>query len=268
MQLIVLGAGSSAGTPVIGCDCATCTSPDPRNNRTRCSSAIVLSGGQVILIDTGPDLRQQALRERLSRVDAVLYTHTHADHLHGIDDLRAFCQRQRQQIPLYGNRGAMDHISGKFGYVLREPTGFWEIPVLKAITVDQPFNLFGIDITPIPVKHGHSDILGYRIGDMAYLTDVSDIPQDALDMLGGLELLMLDCLRERPHPTHFSLEQSLAQASLIKARATYLIHMTHELEYEALERSLPPGVHAAYDGLRLEFGPADSHGAELSGIIQ
>lgn len=253
MQLIVLGAGSSAGTPVIGCSCATCTSPDPRNKRTRCSSAVLLPDGEVILIDTGPDLRQQALRERLPRVDAVLYTHTHADHLHGIDDLRAFCQIQRQQIPLYGNRGAIDHISGKFGYALREPAGFWEIPVLSANSVDQSFSLFGVDITPIPLKHGHSDILGYRIGDMAYLTDVSAIPQDSLALLDDLELLMLDCLRERPHPTHFDLEQSLAHASLINARNTYLIHMTHELEFAALSRQLPPSVHVAYDGLRLDF---------------
>ena len=256
MQLTVLGAGSSAGTPVIGCDCATCTSPDPRNQRTRCSSAITLPGGEVILIDTGPDLRQQALRERLPRVDAVLYTHIHADHLHGIDDLRAFCQRQRQQIPLYGNQFAMDHIAAKFGYVLRDPCDFWEIPVLSANSVDRPFNLFGIDVVPIPLKHGHGDILGYRIGNMAYLTDVSTIPQDSMAMLDGLELLMLDCLRERPHPTHFDLEHSLAHASLIKARNTYLIHMTHELEYEALGQRLPPSVHVAYDGLRLEFGHA------------
>ena len=256
MQLIVLGAGSSAGTPVIGCDCATCTSPDARNKRTRCSSAVLLPGGEVILIDTGPDLRQQALRQRLPRVDAVLYTHSHADHLHGIDDLRAFCQLQRQQIPLYGNRGVIEHISAKFGYTLREPGGFWEIPVLSANSVEQPFNLFGVDIIPIPLKHGHSDILGYRIGDMAYLTDVSAIPQDSLPLLEGLELLLLDCLRERPHPTHFDLEQSLAHASLIKADDTYLIHMTHELEFEALSRQLPPSVHVAYDGLRLEFGPA------------
>ena len=256
MQLTVLGAGSSAGTPVIGCDCATCTSPDPRNQRTRCSSAITLPGGEVVLIDTGPDLRQQALRERLPRVDAVLYTHIHADHLHGIDDLRAFCQRQRQQIPLYGNQFAMDHIAAKFGYVLRDPGDFWEIPVLSANSVEQPFNLFGVDVVPIPLKHGHGDILGYRIGNMAYLTDVSAIPQDSMAMLDGLELLMLDCLRERPHPTHFDLEQSLAHASLIKARNTYLIHMTHELEYEALGRRLPPSVHVAYDGLQLNFGRA------------
>ena len=256
MQLTVLGAGSSAGTPVIGCDCATCTSPDPRNQRTRCSSAITLPGGEVILIDTGPDLRQQALRERLPRVDAVLYTHIHADHLHGIDDLRAFCQRQRQQIPLYGNQFAMDHIAAKFSYVLRDPGDFWEIPVLSANSVDQPFNLFGVDVMPIPLKHGHGDILGYRIGNMAYLTDVSAIPQNSMAMLDGLELLMLDCLRERPHPTHFDLEHSLAHASLIKARNTYLIHMTHELEYEALGRRLPPSVYVAYDGLQLNFGRA------------
>lgn len=152
MQLIMLGVGSSAGTPVIGCNCGTCLSTDTRNRRTRCSSAIELPSGEVILIDTGPDLRQQALREGLSRVDAVLYTHAHADHLHGIDDLRAFCQLQRQQIPLYGNQATIQHIATKFPYVLREASDFWDLPVLAATCISAPFKLFGTDIIPIPVN--------------------------------------------------------------------------------------------------------------------
>ena len=247
----MLGVGSSAGTPVVGCDCATCRSPDARNNRTRCSSAIVLPGGETILIDTGPDLRQQALREGLNRVDAVLYTHTHADHLHGIDDLRAFCQIQRRQIPLYGNHETMLHISNKFPYVIREPGSFWELPVLSINRVSEPFELFGAKITPIPVKHGNSDILGYRIGNFAYITDVSVIPESSLDLLQDLDVLMLDCLRFEPHPTHINLEQSLDYAGLIKARQTYLIHMTHELEFVEASQRLPPMVRLGYDGLRL-----------------
>jgi len=252
MQLIVLGAGSSAGTPVIGCRCETCISTDKRNKRTRCSAAIVLPTGETILIDTGPDLRHQALREGLSRVDAVLYTHTHADHLHGIDDLRSFCQLQRQQIPLYGNQATLQHIAGKFSYVLREPSDFWDLPVLAARRLAAPMELFGVTVTPIPVKHGNSDILGYRIGNIGYITDVSAIPESSLALLEGLEVLMLDCLRFKSHPTHINLEQSLEIAGRIKAGQTYLIHMTHEIEFTAVSQRLPPDVRLAYDGLRID----------------
>ncbi|HSH96685.1 MAG: MBL fold metallo-hydrolase [Methylophilaceae bacterium] len=253
MQLTILGSGSSAGTPVIGCTCLTCLSDNPKNKRTRCSSALTMPNGEVILIDTGPDLRTQALRENLTRVDAVLYTHTHADHLHGIDDLRAFCQLQRKQIPLYGKQDTLAHISAKFGYTIREPGDFWELPVLSLNEMDQAFELFGVMITPIPVKHGRSDILGYRIGNMAYLTDVSEIPESSLALLDNLDLLLLDCLRYTTHFTHIHLEQSLAYASQIEAKQTYLIHMTHDIEYEALSSELPDNVHVGFDGLRLEF---------------
>ncbi len=251
MQLTMLGVGSSAGTPMIGCQCATCCSSDPRNKRTRCSSIITLDNGKKILIDTGPDLRQQALREELTQVDAVLYTHTHADHLHGIDDLRGFCQLQRSQIPLYGSDATCKHIAEKFGYALREPSSFWDLPVLKTNVINVPFELFDQMITPIPVKHGYSDIFGYRIGDIAYLTDVSAIPERSLPLLQGLHVLLLDCLRPTPHFTHINVEQSLHYASLIKARSTYLIHMTHELEYAALTAQLPANVFVGYDGLKL-----------------
>lgn len=253
MQLTVLGVGSSAGTPVIGCDCATCSSTNPRNKRTRCSSAITLPGGETILIDTGPDIRQQALRENIRRVDAVLYTHTHADHIHGIDDLRAFCQIQRRQIPLYGSRDAMAHIVNKFGYAVREPTDFWDLPVLSVNQVTDSFELFGKKVTPVPVKHGNSDIFGYRIGNLAYLTDVSHIPESSMPLLENLDILLLDCLRFKKHYTHINLEQSLEYVNRIKPRSTYLIHMTHELEYDAVSRLLPQDVHVGYDGLKLTF---------------
>lgn len=165
MQITLLGVGSSAGTPLVGCGCATCISDNPRNKRTRCSSLITLDAGENILIDTGPDLRSQALRENIKRVDAVLYTHTHADHLHGIDDLRAFCQIQRSQIPLYAKEDAVAHISQKFGYALREPMAtFWDLPVLRTEVIHQDFALFGVKITPIPIIHGKMHIYGYRIG--------------------------------------------------------------------------------------------------------
>lgn len=258
MQLILLGVGSSAGTPAIGCRCNTCTSSNPRNTRTRCSSALVAPNGEVILIDTGPDLRQQALRENIQRVDAVLYTHTHADHLHGIDDLRSFCQINRQQIPLYGCKEHMDVIATRFAYTLRNPGeygDYWDLPVLSTNLIEGPFELFGVKITPIPVKHGRSTILGYRIGNMAYLTDVSEIPDASMNLLAGLDVLLLDCLRYKPHHTHINLEQSLAYAERIGARDTYLIHMTHELEYAEVSANVPSRVHVGYDGLRLELEP-------------
>jgi phosphoribosyl 1,2-cyclic phosphate phosphodiesterase len=239
MQLTMLGVGSSAGTPMLGCKCATCASADPRNNRTRCSSVIQL---------------ENALREGLTHIDAVLYTHTHADHLHGIDDLRGFCQIQRSQLPLYGSHEAMLHIADKFGYTLREPNNFWDLPVLKVNPISLPFQLFGQTIIPIPLKHGNIEIYGYRIGDIAYLTDVSSIPENSLALLQGLKILLLDCLRYRTHYTHINLEQSLHYASLIKAESTYLIHMTHELEYASVSAQLPSNIYVGYDGLKLFAG--------------
>lgn len=251
----MLGVGSSAGTPMVGCDCATCVSDNPRNKRTRCSSLVTLDSGENILIDTGPDLRDQALRENIKRVDAVLYTHTHADHLHGIDDLRAFCQLQRMQIPLYAKEDAVAHITQKFGYVLREPSGdYWDLPVLRTETVHGTFELFGVKITPIPVTHGKSHILGYRIGNFAYMTDVSEIPESSLALLEGLDVVFLDCLREKSHPTHVNIEQSLAYIGRIKAKQSYMIHMTHELEYASLTSKLPKNVFVGFDGLKLTIG--------------
>ncbi len=251
MQLTILGAGSSAGTPAIGCQCATCTSTNPRNKRTRCSSIITLGTGENILIDTGPDLRTQALREGVTNVDAVLYTHTHADHLHGIDDLRSFCQLHRKQIPLYTHTQAVSHIQEKFGYTLREPCDFWDLPVLSINAVREPFSLFDTTITPIPVMHGNAEIFAYRVGNIAYMTDVSVIPEASFPLLAGLDLLLIDCLRPTTHPTHVNLEQSLAYISQIKAEQSVLIHMTHELEYETVTNMLPQNVAVGYDGMQL-----------------
>jgi len=228
MQLTILGAGSSAGTPVIGCSCDTCLSTNPRNKRTRCSSVITLDSGEKILIDTGPDLRTQALREGLTRADAVLYTHTHADHMHGIDDLRGFCQVNKKQIPLYTYPQAVKHIEDKFGYTLRAPGDFWGLPVLRVEAVESPFDLFGTQVTPIPIMHGRNEIYAYRIGNIAYMTDVSFIPEASFKLLEGLELLLIDCLQVAKHPTHINIEQSLDYISQINAKQSVLIHMTHE----------------------------------------
>lgn len=253
MQLTILGAGSSAGTPAIGCDCATCCSSDTRNQRSRCSSVIQLADGQVILIDTSPDLRQQALREQLTRVDAVLYTHTHADHLHGIDDLRGFCQRSRRQIPLYSYPEAVSHIQDKFGYTLREPSNFWDLPVLAVNAVEAPFEVCGVAVTPIPIMHGRIRIYAYRIGNLVYMTDVSAIPEASFALLQGVEVLLIDCLRHQPHPTHVNLEQSFALIERIGAQRNVLIHMTHELEYQALAAICPPHIEVGFDGMQVQF---------------
>lgn len=253
MQLTILGAGSSAGTPAVGCHCATCVSTDARNKRSRCSSMVTLDDGRVILIDTSPDLRQQALREHMRRVDAVLYTHTHADHLHGIDDLRAFCQLNRCQIPLYSYPEAIQHIRDKFGYTLRQPCDFWDLPVLAAHVVEAPFEVCGQTVIPVPVMHGKMRIYAYRIGNLVYMTDVSEIPESSFELLQDVDVLLIDCLRETPHPTHVSLDQSLALIERIAAKRNVLIHMTHELEYHGLQARLPAHVIAGYDGLQLQL---------------
>lgn len=217
-----------------------------------------MDDGTVLLVDTGPDLRFQALREKMNRVDAVLYTHFHADHLNGIDDLRSFCHLKREPIPVYGNDATVHGIVQRFAYAFpaqMEAQQYWEKPVLHAHAVAQAFRVAQTEVLPVPVMHGRYEILGYRVGNMAYLTDVSDIPDASMEKLRGLEVLLLDCLRYRPHPTHFNLEQAVQWAERIGAQETWLIHMTHELEYVELEAKLPHGVHVAYDGLRLRMAP-------------
>ncbi|KUM04932.1 MBL fold metallo-hydrolase [Chromobacterium subtsugae] len=247
LEVTILGCGSSSGTPAIGCRCATCLSGEPRNRRTR-ASAYVRVGELGFLIDTGPDLRQQALREGLSRLDAVLYTHPHADHLNGIDDLRAFCYLKQGPISLYGNDFTMSNIRERFGYALQAPSKMWDKPVLLPETVHGPFEHQGVKLTPIPLRHGSWPCLGWRIGNMAWLTDLSDIPESSLPLLQGLELLFLDCLNHDPYPSHLGVGQAFDWAARIGARRTVLIHMTHRLEYHALGALCPPGVEVGFDG--------------------
>jgi phosphoribosyl 1,2-cyclic phosphate phosphodiesterase len=250
LEVIVLGCGSSAGTPVIGCHCPTCSSDDKRNQRTR-ASTLISANGVNFLIDTGPDLRQQALRENIERVDAVLYTHPHSDHLNGIDDLRAYCYQQRGVVPLFGNAFTLDSIQQRFPYAFFPPSQYWDKPVLSANVVEQAFEFQGIKVTPIPVMHGTWPIYGYRIGNVAYITDVSAIPDSSRHLLQGLDLLLLDSLRRVPHPTHFSFEQAVVEAQRIGAQQTLLIHMTHELSYQDMAAALPDNIVPAYDGLRI-----------------
>ncbi len=250
VDVLILGCGSSSGTPAIGCACPTCVSADPKNRRTR-ASTLLRANGVNFLIDTGPDLRQQALREGLRQVDAVLYTHPHADHLNGIDDLRAFCYLKRGAIPLFGSRFMMDNIRDRFGYALHAAGPQWDKPVLETHAVDGPFSYAGVTVTPIPVLHGQWPILGWRIGEVAYLTDISSIPDASWPLLAGVRLLLLDCLRMTPYPSHLSFAQALELAARLAAPRTVLIHMTHELEYHALSAQCPPGIEVGYDGMHV-----------------
>ena len=252
VSITLLGVGSSGGSPALGCTCATCTSTDPKNRRTR-ASAVLRVDGLTLLIDTGPDLRQQTLREGLLHVDAVLYTHPHADHLHGIDDLRAFCWLNKAAIPVYGNPLMAEHIKTRFSYTLLPPGQYWDKPVLTLHEIDdQPFHIKDTLITPLPVMHGKWPILGFRVGNVAYLTDVSHIPEETYALLDGLDVLMLDCLRPVPHPTHFGVGQAIEAATRIGARRTVFIHMTHELEFHALSAQLPAGMEVGFDGMQIE----------------
>lgn len=250
MRLTILGAGASHGTPVIGCDCETCTSPDPRNHRTR-ASALVEIGERAFLIDTGPELRIQALRERLKRIDAVLYTHYHADHVHGIDDLKAFNAALGGPLPCYGNEETNENLRERFSYAFVGTPWVGLIPHLVFTTVESTFELLGVPLTPIELQHGRIRSCGWRIGGLAYLTDASAIPPHSMRQLRGLDLLVLDALRERPHPTHFSISEALGVISELEPRQALLTHMNHDVEYHRVSAMLPEHVALAHDGLKL-----------------
>ena len=252
-KLTILGAGSSSGTPVVGCKCDTCMSKNTRNKRTRCSSILHMQDGRNILIDATPDLRLQSLRENIQSVDAVLFTHHHADHCHGIDDLKVFCQKNKIRIPLYGSKFVMDQMVHKFDYAMEDTKQFWGKPVLEPIAVSRPFKLFGQTVTPIPVYHGKTLIYGYRVGNLVYLTDVSAVPDKSMKLLDSIDTLIVSCLRYEPHYTHFNFDQSVEFAKSINARQTYFIHMTHDIEYDDIQNKLPEGIYAGYDGLKLSI---------------
>lgn len=248
MRVTFLGTGTSHGVPMIGCDCATCRSIDPRDNRLR-PSVLVDAGGARILIDAGPDLRLQALRHRIDRLDAVLFTHGHADHVLGIDELRRYNHMQHAAIPCYGDARTLGDIRQTFSYVFdpNTPKG-GGVPDLDLHTIEGPFQACGVDVQPVPVWHGERPILGFRIGPFAYLTDCSRLDDRAWPMLADLEVVVLDALRERPHPTHFSLAQAIDAARRIGARQTCFTHMCHDLPHEATNAKLPDGMSLAYDG--------------------
>jgi len=253
-ELILLGTGTSVGVPSIGCPCATCTSPDPRDKRTRCAALLGLPGGN-LLIDTPPDLRQQLLREQVGLVHAVLYTHEHADHLFGLDDLRLFPFYLGHPVPLYCEAAVEQRIRKSFDYAFAagEHTHAGAVPQLVFQRIEaSPFELLGTKITPIPLQHGpRFGVLGFRFGNVAYCTDTNGIPPQSLALLEGLDVLILDALRHRPHVTHFSLDEAIEVARLLKPRRTLFTHISHDLRYQPTNDALPPGMELAYDGQRI-----------------
>jgi phosphoribosyl 1,2-cyclic phosphate phosphodiesterase len=253
MIVTFLGSGTSTGVPVVGCRCAICTSADPRNQRLR-QSVKIEADGRYFLIDTTPDLRTQLLRDPIPRLDFLLFTHSHSDHLMGLDDIRPFNFRQREPIHAYANAPTAKAIRRAFSYIWNDTQIGGGKPQLDLHEIDGPFRHAGIEITPLPVCHGDWTILGYRIGPFAYITDTNGIPDTTVELLRGVDTLALDGLRPSPpHPTHFTIGEAVEAAGRIGARITYLIHLTHDIDHVAVEATLPADVRLAYDGLRLEF---------------
>ena len=256
LTVTMLGSGTSSGVPVIGCDCAVCRSSDPRNQRLRAGLWLGFHGPAElqaqVLVDTPTDLRQQAMRFGVSRVDAVLYTHAHADHIFGLDDVRIFNFRQNGPIPCYGSAATLARLRQTFAYVFEGGQEGGGKPQLELNEVREPFSLFGRQVVPIPVLHGSLEVYGYRIGDFAYVTDCNHIPASSFELLQGVEVLILDALRYRPHPTHFSIEEALEASRRIGSRRTIFTHLTHEVDAAAPAMPLPPGVEFGYDGLTFQ----------------
>ncbi len=250
MHLHFLGTGTSMGVPVIGCDCPICTSSDPRHHRLR-TSALVRSHGLHILIDVGPDFRMQALRANLRRIDAVLLTHAHFDHVAGIDDLRPFCMRQGA-LPIYGSTQTLADVRQRFAYAFEDTSQGSSRPSLTLHAVDGPFQIGSLTVLPLSIPHGTWTITAYRIGPLGYVTDASAIPPTAIAALRGVQVLVLNALRAEPHPTHLSIAEAGEVAQMIGAPRTFLVHMTHTVDYRA-DYGLPPGVTFAYDGLEIEI---------------
>jgi phosphoribosyl 1,2-cyclic phosphate phosphodiesterase len=252
-ELIFLGTGTSVGVPALGCPCEVCGSPNPKNKRLRSSLVLGLPEGN-LLIDTAPDLRSQLLRENIGLVHAVLFTHEHADHLMGLDDLRLFPLYLGHPIPLYCEATVERRIRKSFDYAFsdHEPTHVGATPDLQFKQVGtETFPLLGASITGFRLYHGPFEVLGFRIGNIAYCTDTNHIPPQSLLLLEGLDVLILDALRARPHPTHFSLQESLAVIEQLQPKQAFLTHISHELEHEEISAQLPENVELAYDGLRL-----------------
>jgi len=251
-RLTVLGSGTSMGVPTIGCDCAVCHSADPHDRRTR-PSILIEYAGKNVLVDTTPDFREQAIREGVRSLDAVLYTHGHADHILGLDDLRPLSFHRPEKIPLYARPADAELLRRMFRYIFDADYKFGGLAQVELRTIDGPVDLFGARFEPVTVIHGDDEILGFRFGQAAYLTDVSEIPEESYSKLTGLDILFLDALRHKPHPTHSTVENSLRIVERVKPKRTFFTHICHDLAHEATNATLPPQVRLSYDGMKLEF---------------
>lgn len=266
LTITILGSGTSTGVPVVGCRCAVCLSQHPYNQRTR-SSILLSCAGRNLLIDTSTDLRQQALREDIRHIDAVFYTHCHADHVHGIDDLRGFNVRGKAAIPLYGTPDTVKTIRHNFRYIFDQTEQSGYVPRLTLHPLTDAIDIFGLKIIPIPLLHGDQPSCGYRCGPVAYLTDCSAIPESSMALLANLQLLILDGLRFREHPTHFNISQAVAVAEIIGAGQTLLTHLSHDVDYPRHDPELPAGVNLAHDGQRFDFEIPIDAAADLSAAV-
>lgn len=251
--MVFLGTGTSIGVPVIGCGCDTCTSIDPRNNRMRCGLLLGLPGG-VLLVDTPPDLRTQLLREKIGLVHATVYTHDHADHVFGLDDLRLFPYMLGHSMPIYCEANVEARIRKSFDYAFAPEAAAYGggVPQIDFHTITtEPFEVLGQRVIPIRLGHGRFRVLGFRFGNVAYCTDTNGIPPESWPLLTGLDVLILDALRFKPHPTHFSLDEAVETARKVGAKRTYFTHMSHDLEHAATNAMLPESMELAYDGLKI-----------------
>lgn len=248
MRVTILGSGTSTGVPSIGCNCQVCSSENPRNQRGR-ASILVTTNNKNILVDTSPDLRNQVLRNKITHIDVVFFTHAHADHIHGIDDLRSFNYLQGMSIPCYGGKDTIERIKRIFEYMFSRSDIYWNRPQLTLKEMSFSIKLFDLEITPVEIFHGKTPIFGYRLGNMAYLTDCSNIPEKSKNLLEDLDLLILGALRFSPHPTHFSIGEALVAIREIKPKRAILTHITHEIDHDVVNAILPKGVELGYDGM-------------------
>lgn len=240
------------GVPTIGCTCRVCASKDPRDQRTR-PSIMLDYEGHCVVIDTTPDFRQQAIRERITRIDAILYTHAHADHILGLDDVRPLSFRHPDKIPLYAHAATADAMESIFRYIFDSEYKYGGLARVQMHRINDSLELFGARFDPVKIIHGDAEIHGFRFGSAAYLTDFSEIPPESMEGLRGLDILFLDALRHRPHPTHSTVENSLRLVKVLQPRRAFFTHISHDLPHEETNRNLPEHVRLAHDGLKLEF---------------